>query len=160
MTITTASLVLRSQTREEALSDLERMSVEDRRQVSPEWLALVQGATSSDPWIFGFVMWLRNEGKQVGRCGFTGPPGPDGVVEIAYGVDPDYQGRGYATEAAKGLVSFAFGDPRVGIVRAHTSPQENASTRVLTKCGFSRAGEHIDHEAGVVWRWEQRRPAA
>jgi RimJ/RimL family protein N-acetyltransferase len=78
-------------------------------------------------------------------------------VEIAYGVDPDHRGKGYATEAAEGLVTHAFGDPRVRVVRAHTLPEPNASTRVLTKCGFRRIGEVIDPEDGLVWRWEKHR---
>ena len=82
-------------------------------------------------------------------------------MEIAYGIDPAHQGKGYATEAAEALVLFAFGDDRVRLVRAHTLPEANASTRVLTKCGFRRTGEVVDPEDGLVWRWEKRRePAA
>ena len=160
MTFTTASLALIARTREEALREVEQMSVDDRRQVAPEWLAKVRGSSGCDPWLHGFVMTLRGESKSIGRCGYTGPPGPDGVVEIAYGVDPEYQGKGYATEAAMGLLGFAFRDPGVRAIRAHTLPQENASTRVLTKCGFRRVGESIDHEAGVVWQWEKHRAVA
>ncbi len=32
--------------------------------------------------------------------------------------------------------------------------QENASTRVLTKCKFKWVGEVMDPEDGLVWRWE------
>jgi RimJ/RimL family protein N-acetyltransferase len=81
-------------------------------------------------------------------------------VEISYGIDPDHRGKGYATEAAAGLTSYAFGDPRVRVVRAHTFEKENASTRVLTKCGFRYIGEVIDPEDGLVWRWEKHREEA
>ena len=81
----------------------------------------------------------------------------EGVVEIAYGIDPDHQGRGYATEAAAALVEFALATDTVRLVRAHTLPESNASTRVLTKCGFEHIGEHIDPEDGLVWRWERGR---
>ncbi len=155
MTLETPSLLLMAQTKEQVLASVEQMSVEDRRQVSPEWLTLVESSSSLDPWIHGFVMLRRSDATRVGQCGFTGPPGPDGGVELAYGVDPKFQGQGYATEAAQGLTSFAGTDPRVRIVRAHTLPQENASTRVLTKCGFLRVGEGIDHEVGTVWKWER-----
>jgi ribosomal-protein-alanine N-acetyltransferase len=46
------------------------------------------------------------------------------------------------------------------VVRAHTLPNPNASTRVLTKCGFHRVGEVIDPEDGLVWRWERNDPAS
>jgi RimJ/RimL family protein N-acetyltransferase len=159
MTITTASLILKVQTSEEVLATINRMRAEDRRHVSPEWLARVIGSSQSDPWTHGFVIFRRDDLERVGQCGFSGPPERDGIVEIAYGVDAAFQGRGFATEAANALVSFAFADPRVVTVRAHTLPQENASTSVLRKCGFCRAGESIDHEAGPVWRWERHKTA-
>jgi RimJ/RimL family protein N-acetyltransferase len=76
------------------------------------------------------------------------------MVEIAYGIHPDQQGRGYATEAAAALVSYAFTQSNVRLIRAHTLPEPNASTRVLTKCGFKHIGEVVDPEDGLVWRWE------
>jgi hypothetical protein len=32
---------------------------------------------------------------------------------------------------------------------------ENASSTVLRRCGFERAGEVIDPEDGLVWRWQR-----
>ena len=49
---------------------------------------------------------------------------------------------------AVGICGFK-GPPADGVV-------EIASTRVLTKCGFSRIGEVIDPDDGLVWRWEKR----
>ena len=101
-------------------------------------------------------MVQSSSGKTVGRCGFKGPPGNDGVVEIAYGVQTEYQGMGFATEAAEALTRFAFNNPQVRKVIAHTLPQVNASGRVLTKCGFTKTGDVIDPEDGLVWRWERQ----
>jgi hypothetical protein len=39
---------------------------------------------------------------------------------------------------------------------AHTLPEENASTRALRRNGFLFAGEVMDPEDGLVWRWERR----
>jgi len=68
------------------------------------------------------------------------------MVEIAYGVVPSCEGRGYATEAARARIHFATGDPRVKRIRAHTRPEANASTRVLAKCGFVYVGPVVDPE--------------
>jgi RimJ/RimL family protein N-acetyltransferase len=150
----TENLRLAVPTLAEVLQGIEAMSESDRAQVSPEWLARARAATTSDPWIHGFHIVHRESGANVGSCGFKGPPSADGVVEIAYGVNPSYQGRGYATEAARALADYAFRVGLVSLVIAHTLPQENASTRVLTKCGFDFAGEVIDPEDGLVWRWQ------
>lgn len=124
-------------------------------QVSPQWLVALRTASGPDPWHYGFFIIERARREVIGTAGFKGPPDEDGVVEIAYGVVPSYEGRGYATEAAGALVRFAADDERVRRVRAHTLPDANASTRVLTKCGFVRVGDVVDPEDGPVWRWER-----
>ena len=152
--ILTEHLALRLETPEKALARIEAMSQEDRDEVSPVWLARLKAAPSPDPWTHGFAMLQRGSDTTVGSCGYKGPPDRDASVEIAYGVDPAFEGRGYATEAARALAEFAFATGNVRVVRAHTRPEPSASTRVLTKCGFTRVGEVIDPEDGLVWRWE------
>jgi RimJ/RimL family protein N-acetyltransferase len=124
--------------------------------VSPEWLAALESATDADPWRYGFALVHSESGLVIGNAGFTGPPNAEGIVEIAYGVVPDYQGRGYATEAANALVAWAAKNGRVGTVCAHTLPERNASTRVLKKCGFRHVGELTHPTDGLVWRWEKQ----
>ena len=124
--------------------------------VSPEWLAALERATGADPWRYGFALVHSESGLVIGNAGFTGPPDADGVVEIAYGVVPDYQGRGYATEAANALVAWAVTNGRIRTIRAHTLPERNASTRVLEKCGFRLVGELTHPSDGLVWRWEKQ----
>lgn len=143
------------------LARIDGMSPADRAEISPRWIEQLRASPPDDPWTHAFTMVSQATGAAVGGCAFKGPPDGDGSVEIAYGVDPEHQGLGYATEAAGALVSFAFRDASVRLVRAHTLPDRNASTRVLTKCGFTRLGEVMDPEDGIVWRWERvREPAA
>ena len=82
-------------------------------------------------------------------------PRPAGTAEIAYAIVPLYQGNGFATEAAQALVRYAFASDRIRVVLAHTMPEQNASTRVLIKCGFTHVGEVIDPEDGPIWRWQK-----
>ena len=110
-----------------------------------------------DPWNLGFAIIHRASAAVIGGCGFKGPPGPDGTVEIAYGIDPAEQGKGYATEAAAALTTYALADARVRLVRAHTFQKANASARVLTKCGFHPVAQVLHPEDGPVWRWETLR---
>jgi RimJ/RimL family protein N-acetyltransferase len=151
----TKSLKLVLQTLEEARAEVEAMSPADKAHMSADWLARLHALTAADPWTLGFSLVHRDSDTVVGSAGFKGPPEADGVVEISYGVNPDQQGKGYATEAAQALTTFAFRSGKVRLVRAHTLPEPNASTRVLAKCGFRRVGEVIDPEDGLVWRWEK-----
>ena len=153
----TSQLTLALKSPEEARAAIDALPPEHRLQVSPDWLARLASATSPDPWIHGFKLIHRPSGAVVGSAGFKAPPSHDGVVELAYVVDEEHQGKGYATEAAAALTTFAFSFEQVRVVRAHTLPESNPSTRVLTKCGFQLIGEVQDPEDGPVWRWEIRR---
>ncbi|MBI5760248.1 MAG: GNAT family N-acetyltransferase [Planctomycetales bacterium] len=133
---------------------IERLSDEDRAEVSPLWLEKALAATEPDPWLLGFKVTLREEGTSIGDAGFKGPPSDNGVVEIAYGIEPDHQSHGFATEAARALIAFARQTAGVRVVRAHTRHEGLASARVLAKCGFRFVGDVIDPEDGLVQRWE------
>ena len=126
-------------------------------EVSPAWLAQLHESGAEDPWVHGFAITHRKEDLVIGTAGFKGPPDDQGMVEIAYGIVSAFEGQGHATEAADACTAFAFADGRVRLVRAHTLPARNASTRVLEKCGFVRTGEVEDPEDGPVWRWERPR---
>jgi RimJ/RimL family protein N-acetyltransferase len=154
MRVQSKSLDLVLMTRDELLAAVETMRPEERAQVSPDWLARVRASQSDDVWLHGFSLVHRETGAAVGRCGFKGPP-VNGVVEIAYGIEPEHRCKGYATEAADAMTRFAFDSGAVRVVCAHTLPEESASTHVLTKCGFRNVGAVIDPEDGLVWRWEK-----
>jgi len=129
----------------------------DSGDVSPDWLAALRVSQEPDPWRHGFFLVHREKHAVIGTAGFKGPPDATGTVEIAYGVAPSFEGQGFATEAAAALVAFAFDSGLVQLVRAHTLPAANASTRVLAKCGFRHVGEVVDPDDGPVWRWERGR---
>lgn len=77
----------------------------------------------------------RSSDLVVGGVGFFGPP-TDGSVEIGYGVVPSRRGRGYAIEAVRAMIDFAFTDAEVREVRAGVDVDNVASVRVLEKAGL------------------------
>lgn len=154
MRLTTERLELILQSTAELLESIEALPPADRSQVSPEWLERVRRSTTADPWTHGFAIRQLGSGAAIGSCGFKGPPDADGTVEIAYGIDPAFQGQGYATEAARCLVELALASQHVRRIWAHTLAETGASARVLTKCGFAPIGQVLDPVDGLVWRWE------
>jgi len=108
-----------------------------------------------DPALVGWLSWywvLRRTAPEdallIGSGGFKGKPQPDGAIEIGYSILPQYQGRGYATEAVAGLLAWAFSYSEVPRAIAETSPENRASIRVLAKLGFNYAGQ--GSEVGTV----------
>ena len=71
------------------------------------------------------------------------------VVEIGYGVDKAFRGRGLATEAVGALVDWGREREDVGAILAETLTANLPSRRVLEKCGFRRCGESTD---ALFWR--------
>jgi len=98
-------------------------------------------------------------GCVVGVAGFKGAPDRTGEVELGYSIVAAEQRKGYGSESVAGLLSFAFADPRVKLVSAHTlyTGVTATSRRVLEKAGFD--GPLRTDEADVV-RYELRRARA
>jgi RimJ/RimL family protein N-acetyltransferase len=90
--------------------------------------------------------------RAVGLCCYKKEPNDLGEVEIAYYTFPHREGRGIATAMVRELTFCA--SPHVAFVIAHTLPVENASCKVLRRCGYALVGEAIDPEDGLVWRWQ------
>jgi RimJ/RimL family protein N-acetyltransferase len=79
------------------------------------------------------------------------------MVEIGYAMAPAYRGKGLATEATQGLIDFAFSNPQIQTIQAHTLAEENESVRVLRKVGMTFVKELNDPEDGDIWQWQLKR---
>jgi RimJ/RimL family protein N-acetyltransferase len=62
------------------------------------------------------------------------------VGEIAYIINPNYWGRGYATEAARLTVEFGFSKLHCHRIFASCHPQNVGSAKVLKKIGMIQEG--------------------
>jgi [ribosomal protein S5]-alanine N-acetyltransferase len=155
--LSTPQLDLVLQTPTETLVWAESLPPEVQVEVSPDWIERVKNTQPGNVWALGFLMIERASGANVGSCAFKGPPNADGAVEIAYGVDEPHRRRGFATQAAEALTTYALENELVQVVIAHTRETNDASARTLAKCGFTRIGEVIDPEDGPVIRWERHR---
>lgn len=124
----------------------------------PEWPgdALVMFPTqaahyNADDW--GGTLIDRAAQVAVGQIGTKGQHDINGDIEIGYGINPTYWGRGYASEAVAALVAFLLAQPTVRRVLAETRTDNAGSMRVLEKNGFSRIGERVDDEDGPLFIW-------
>jgi RimJ/RimL family protein N-acetyltransferase len=97
---------------------------------------------------------IVSRGEVVGLCSYKGPP-KDGKAEIGYGVAERSRRLGHATRAVAAVIHAAETDPQVRVLTAETSINNAASSRVLEKNGFCRAGTRFDPEDGEVIRWSR-----
>ena len=118
---------------------------------------LLDAARSEAPGEWGPQLFFDDDGALVGNGGWKGLP-EQGTAELGYAVAPSRQRRGIATAVVQELIQRAR-QAGLRAVIAHTLAEENASTKVLERCGFTRTAELIDPDEGPVWRWElQIRP--
>ncbi len=123
----------------------------------PETRAWVRDALRANPqhekWYAWYVVATVDETATLaGICGFKGPPGADGIVEIGYSIAPQLHRRGLATAAVQLLCERAFAAGVSGVI-AETLPSLVASQGVLLKTGFRRIEVFENPEAGEIWRY-------
>ncbi len=87
-------------------------------------------------------LFLKNHTDLIGFCGLR--TGQKGVPELMFGLLPAYWGLGLVTEAAKGVVEYAFNELRIGSIRGATLVSNAASVRVLEHLG----AEFVGNERG------------
>lgn len=64
-----------------------------------------------------------------------------------YALSSEFQNKGYATKAAKGLINYLFRETNVEVLIAVVLPENQGSNIVIEKCGFSFIGKvHIERE--------------
>lgn len=90
-------------------------------------------------WYTAWGLYQNDSGDFVGDLCFKGLP-KNGQPEIGYGISPEFQGQGYATEAVRAACRWAFGQPGVTAVEAETAPGNTASQAVLRRVGFVPTG--------------------
>ena len=113
---------------------------EDLKLAYTEMLAMAREHPESRPW-YGAWFIEDTDGERVGELCFKGLS-PGGMTEIGYGILPEFQGRGYATEAVKTVTQWAFSQPDVRCITAETEANNAASQKVLAKAGFTATGEY------------------
>lgn len=118
--------------REESAAALARYMTEDRLERDDDSLALAVVRRADSLLLGNASVWLRSaEHRQ---------------VEIGYVFHPDAGGQGYATEAARALVDFAFTDLRAHRVFARTDARNTPSASLLARLGMRQEAHFREAE--------------
>lgn len=87
-----------------------------------------------------YTVWqiiLKSENRIIGGICFKGKPNINGEVEFGYGIDLEYQNKGYMTEAVMAIIQWAITQNRVSFILAATEKSNPASQKVLEKSGMA-----------------------
>jgi [ribosomal protein S5]-alanine N-acetyltransferase len=67
-------------------------------------------------------------------------PAPQHTAMLAYSVDAEYEGKGYAREAVAAVVAYAFGSLGLQSLTATYDPANERSGALLRRLGFAELG--------------------
>jgi RimJ/RimL family protein N-acetyltransferase len=110
---------------------------------------LVAGSPDPSQRWWNWVIRLREEKCRAGTVQATVAAGEHGcVAEVAWVVGTPWQGRGIATEAARGLVAW-LREQGTQAIRAHIHPGHQASAAVAAAVGLAPT-DHW-HEGEIRW---------
>lgn len=85
-------------------------------------------------------------GEFYGAAGFNYYQAAHQKAELGYWLLPEYQGRGYASEAVEMLCSWAFRHCMLHRIEALVETGNTSSARLLQACGFQYEGTLRDAE--------------
>lgn len=150
--IATERMVIYPITNEELKTKIEKEPDAEMKQAYSEML---DGCVKNPKQHLWYTVWMMqlNEGNKplVGDLCFKGLD-EKGIVEIGYGIYPEYEGRGLTTEAVRAMTQWASEQPGVLRIEAETDPQNVASQKVLRKAGFMPNG--VMGKEGPRFEWK------
>ena len=88
----------------------------------------------------------RASGTTVGDLAFHWVSERDRTAEIGFVFDPRHQGNGFATEAARAVVDWAFRTAGMHRVIGRLEARNAASARVLEKLGMRLEAHFVENE--------------
>jgi RimJ/RimL family protein N-acetyltransferase len=94
-------------------------------------------------------VFLLEGGRFIGCCGLR-PCGREGTLEFGVHILPADWGRGYASEAGRAVIGYAFGKPGVRSLFAGHHPGNAASRILLQRLGFTYEGDERYEPTGLM----------
>ena len=110
------------------------------------------------PW-WNWVVVERATGEAVGSVALGGPPNAEGAVLVGYAMYAEHEGRGYATEAVRAMITWAFSQPGVREVRALAPVWNTPALRVAENVGMRPVAADEDDDVGEVLLYAVSAPA-
>jgi [ribosomal protein S5]-alanine N-acetyltransferase len=110
------------------------------------WVSKAQERYRTDGYSL-FAVVLKSEGLVIGDCGLMRQNVEgESLVEVGYHFHRDYWGHGYATEASRGCMDYAFKRLNVAKVTSLILSENLASRRVAERNGMAVERQVIFHE--------------
>lgn len=95
---------------------------------------------SSPRFKFDLAICSKDTGLLIGGCGIRRETELSSIANLGWAINPEFQNKGYATEAARALIEFGFNDLGLSVIYALCDARNVASFKVMEKLGMKRVG--------------------
>ncbi len=90
-----------------------------------------------NPDVFCWSVFLKEKGDAIGQVSAQESGKELDIRDVGWFMDPDYQGCGYATEAARAMIDYMFNVADIKKIESGAAKVNNASCNIFKKLGFS-----------------------
>jgi RimJ/RimL family protein N-acetyltransferase/SAM-dependent methyltransferase len=116
-------------------------------QVRVQEILAAQLALDREAGVQYWPVFVAASGEFAGCCGLR--PRDAGQLELGFHLRPEHWGKGFATEAARAAMAFAFEEKKVEELFAGHHPGNAVSARTLRKLGFRYSGDELYPPTGL-----------
>lgn len=93
-----------------------------------------------------WAITIKGDDKMLGVIGHYRIKPEHYRAEVGYMILPEYHGKGITTEAVQCVVDYGFNTMQLHSIEGVIDPENEASERVLQKCGFVKEAHFKENE--------------
>lgn len=93
-----------------------------------------------------WAITIKGDDKMLGVIGHYRIKPEHYRAEVGYMILPEYHGKGITTEAVQCVVDYGFNTMQLHSIEGVIDPENEASQRVLQKCGFVKEAHFKENE--------------
>lgn len=101
---------------------------------------MVEQPKSNPRYKFDFAVCLKENNLLIGGCGIRREVENSSVANLGWAINPEFQSKGFATEAAKALIDFGFNELKLAVIYATCDTRNTPSFKVMEKLGMKKVG--------------------
>lgn len=101
---------------------------------------MVSQAKQVDRYKYDLAICLIENSLLIGGCGIRRESQSSCIANLGWAINPEYQGKGFATEAAQSLIEFGLNKLQLEVIYATCDTRNIPSLKVMEKLGMTRVG--------------------
>lgn len=121
-----------------------------------EFIDRITAGIEEKKWSY-WVITLRDNNIVIGTICLWNFSSDKTIADIGYELMPDFQNKGYATEAVKEIIKFGFKDLNLQKILAKVSPENLESIKLLKKFEFDLSDQQDKNNKILMYELNQNK---